>query len=215
MPVGVIWNMLSRYFMGQIVSRPRLVPTIPDCVMQVTMPFKPQDRLMYLKITFLVLEGKKFIKDPKTVKHGLAILKKAQQLANHPALCSRHAIGIGMGEHLTDPFAEFEMDVVEKLNFFLDSCFEPGKAVNDGVRKEKCNSSDSLLHGQSLYGPWPEDVWKQLEIRQRQRVTDGKAKLSSLTVDELSRFKKYWYSQPCAFNKGHLFLRLGLDHDDV
>ncbi|KAI8672443.1 hypothetical protein NCS56_00707200 [Fusarium sp. Ph1] len=205
MPADVIWNMLSRYFMGQIVSRPRSVPTIPDCVMQVTVPSKPQDRLMYLKITFLVLEGKKFIKDPKT----------AQQLANHPALGSRHAISIGMGEDLTDPFAEFEMDVMEKLNVFLDSCFEPGQAVNDGVRMEKCNSGDSLLHGQPLYGPWPEDIWKQLEIRQRQRVTDGKAKLSSLTVDEFSRFKKYWYSQPCAFNKGYLFLRLGLDHDDV
>ncbi|KAI8669067.1 hypothetical protein NCS57_00720700 [Fusarium keratoplasticum] len=120
-----------------------------------------------------------------------------------------------MDEDMTDPFAEFEMDVIEKLNFFLDSCFEPGKAVNDGVRKEKCNSSDSLLHGQSLYGPWPEDVWKQLEIRQRQRVTDGKAKLSSLTVDELSQFKRYWYSQPRAFNEGYLFLRLRLDHDNA
>ncbi|KAM6528224.1 hypothetical protein FALCPG4_009225 [Fusarium falciforme] len=120
-----------------------------------------------------------------------------------------------MGEDLTDSFAEFEMDVMEKLNLFLDSCFKPGNAANDGVLMEKCNSSDSLLLGQPLYGPWPEDVWKQLEICQQQRVTDGKTKLGSLTVDELSRFKKYWHSQPCAFNKGHLFLRLGLDHDDV
>ncbi|KAJ4185466.1 hypothetical protein NW755_008459 [Fusarium falciforme] len=119
-----------------------------------------------------------------------------------------------MGEDLTDSFAEFEMDVMEKFNLFLDSCFKPGNAANDGVLMEKCNSSDSLLLGQPLFGPWPEDVWKQLEICQQQRVTDGKAKLGSLTVDELSRFKKYWHSQPCAFNKGHLFLRLGLDHDD-
>lgn len=215
MPEGVVWNMFSSYFMGQIVSRPRSVPIIPDHMMQVTVPSKPQDRLMYLEITFLVLEGKKLIKDPKTVSRGLAVLKKAQQLANHPVLCNHHAIGTGTGEDLTDPFAEFEMDVMEKLNFFLDSCFGPGQAVNDGVRMEKCNSSDSLLLGQPLYGPWPEDVWKQLEICQQQRVTDGKAKLGSLTVDELSRFKKYWHSQPCAFSKGHLFLRLGLDHDDV
>ncbi|KAH7266586.1 hypothetical protein B0J15DRAFT_523996 [Fusarium solani] len=199
MPEGVVWNMFSSYFMGQIVSRPRSVPIIPDHMMQVTVPSKPQDRLMYLKITFLVLEGKKLIKDPKTVSRGLAVLKKAQQLANHPVLCNHHAIGTETGEDLTDPFAEFEMDVMEKLNFFLDSRFGPGQAVNDGP----------------LYGPWPEDVWKQLEICQQQCVTDGKAKLGSLTVDELSQFKKYWHSQPCAFSKGHLFLRLGLDHDDV
>ncbi|KAJ4142352.1 hypothetical protein NW754_009797 [Fusarium falciforme] len=194
MPAGVIWNMFSRYFMGRIVSRPRSVPTIPEYIMQVTVPSKPQDRLMYLKIIFLS--------------------SKSTTAANHPDLCSYHTIGTGMGEDLTDSFAEFEMDVMEKFNLFLDSCFKPGNAANDGVLMEKCNSSDSLLLGQPLFGPWPEDVWKQLEICQQQRVTDGKAKLGSLTVDELSRFKKYWHSQPCAFNKGHLFLRLGLDHDD-
>lgn len=204
MPAGVMTNMLSRYFMGQIVSRPRSVPPIPDCITQVTVPSKPQDRLMYLKITFLVLEGKKLIKDPKTVRRGLAILKKAQQLADHPALCSRHAIDkdpagsfgfFQMGSDLMDTFAEFEMDVMEKLDFFLDSGFEPGQAVDDGVRMERCTLRDFLLLGQPLYDPWPEDIWEQPEIRQRQRVTDGKAKLSSLTVDELSRFKKYWYSR--------------------
>ncbi|EEU45395.1 uncharacterized protein NECHADRAFT_80269 [Fusarium vanettenii 77-13-4] len=217
MQTAATWNMLSRYFMGQIVSRPSSVPPIPDCTMQVTVPSEPQDRLMYLKITFLVLEGKKLIKDPKTVSRGLAILKKAQQLACHPAVCSHHAISIGIDENLTvfHPFAEFETDVMKKLDFFLDSCFEPDQAVNDGMLMEMCNSSDSLPLGQPLYGPWPKDAWKQLDIRQRQLVTDGKAKLSSMTADEFSRFKKYLYSQPCAFNKWHLFLRLGLNHDDV
>ncbi|KAI8718668.1 hypothetical protein NCS52_00646300 [Fusarium sp. LHS14.1] len=211
MPEGVIWDMFSRYLMGQIVSRPRSVPTTHDCMV----PSKPQDRLMYLKITFLVLEGKKLIKVPKTVSRGLAILKKAQQLANHPALCSCHAIGIEVGEDVADPFAGFEMDVMEKLNFLLDNGFELSQTANDGVHMEKCNSSDSLLRGQPLYGQRPEDVWKQLEIYKRRHLADVKAKLSSLTPDEFSRFKRYWKSQPCAFNKGRLFLRLGLNHDDV
>ncbi|RSL70813.1 hypothetical protein CEP54_001611 [Fusarium duplospermum] len=97
-PEGVISNMFQRYFMGQILSRPKSALNLPDWTRHVVPVIsEPRDRYNYLVIVYLVCEAKRHIRDKKFTKDGMALINKAHRLANHPVLLDGPQIDIKTG----------------------------------------------------------------------------------------------------------------------
>lgn len=103
-PEGVIWNMFQRYFMGQILSRPKSALNLPDWTMHVVPVIsEPRDRYNYLVIVYLVGQAKRHSRGNKFTKDGMALLNKAHRLANHPVLLDGPQIDIKTNVRLADP----------------------------------------------------------------------------------------------------------------
>ncbi|RMJ14021.1 hypothetical protein CDV36_006321 [Fusarium kuroshium] len=124
-PEGVIWNMFQRYFMGQILSRPKSALNLPDWTRHVVPVIsEPRDRYNYLVIVALVCEAKRHIRGKKFTKDGMALLNKAHRLANHPVLLDGPQIDIKTGVGLADPLpkvSEKSTDKSEDLGSYADA----------------------------------------------------------------------------------------------